>query len=468
MRFLCELLWAFVLFSLLGWLCRAVPLAIQKRKPVNPGFIILPFYPSAGLSAVCIMLITYHMKNPWMVFLGSAIALTVAKYLVSIAFERFFKFKWHDYSGRKFTLNGYVSLWEPLIYGSAALLLKFFLLDYIELLSNSMPLWLSILIPAVFCGLIILDLTLAAVTITRLRRNLRQMKDISNLLRDKSSGLTDEQLRAEYEKKMLKSKRFRVRLVKAFPDMKSFDYEKQLGDMKAYIHGVRVKNDAVYDVKIENPEQRPFAYGLSCTKLFWLFAVGSLFGTLMETVWALFAEGHFEMRVGVVYGPFIPVYGGGAVAITLCLYKLHKASDLIVYLASALIGATFEYFCSYFQEMFLGTVSWDYSDTPFNIDGRTNLTFALIWGLLGLTWLRYIYPIFSRVIEKIPKKAGKIITTVLFIFLLIDGVLTVTAIYRYSTRTPDNPPNNAYFEFIDNTFNDDYMKFIFPHMTNMR
>ena len=466
MKFMTELLWTFVLFGMVGWLCRAVPMAIKQKRLVNPGFINLPFLPSVGLSAVAVLLITYHMKNPWMMFFGSAILLTVVKYFVSMYFERVFKFKWRDYRNKKLTLNGYVSVWEPFAYGAAALLLKLLIFDWIRALALSMPLWLSILIPAVISGLILTDAILSLVVIARLRRNLRQMNDIYKLLHRKEGKLTNEQLRQAYEKKMLKSKHFRLRLVRAFPDMQSYDYEKQLLEMKDRLNGVKSRNDEVYEAKIENPEERPFAFGLSLTKLFWLFAVGSLFGTMMETVWALFAEGHFEMRVGVVWGPFIPVYGGGAVAITLCLYKLHKASDLVVYLASSVIGATFEYFCSYFQEMFLGTVSWDYSDTPFNIDGRTNLTFALIWGLLGLVWLRYIYPTFSRVIEKVPKKFGKIVTIIMVILLAFDGLCTMTAIHRYSERTKGVKAQSAIDELTDNVFNDDYMKFIFPHMTS--
>ena len=153
MKFMTELLWTFVLFGMVGWLCRAVPMAIKQKRLVNPGFINLPFLPSVGLSAVAVLLITYHMKNPWMMFFGSAILLTVVKYFVSMYFERVFKFKWRDYRNKKLTLNGYVSVWEPFAYGAAALLLKLLIFDWIRALALSMPLWLSILIPAVMFAL---------------------------------------------------------------------------------------------------------------------------------------------------------------------------------------------------------------------------------------------------------------------------------------------------------------------------
>jgi uncharacterized membrane protein len=466
MELIIKILWAFVVFSFLGWAAKFVWLSILKRRPVNPGFITLPFLPASGIGAVAIILVTYNMNNNWMIFLGSALVLTVGKYLCAMAFEKTFGFKWRDYSKRPLNLNGHVTLWETVAYGFIALFIKNFALDIISSFTNLMPFWLRLLIPLIIFGMIVFDLVISVITVIHLRRNLKQMSDISSLIEDQAETADNEELRAIYERKMMTSKRFRRRLVNAFPDMESFNYEKQFADLRERIDVIKETNDKVYSEKIENPKARPFAYGLGFEKLFWLFLAGSVFGTIMETVWALFTEGRFEIRTGFVWGPFIPIYGGGAVAITLCLYKLHKAKDLVIYLASAVIGATFEYFCSYFQEMFLGTVSWDYSDLPFNIDGRTSLMFALIWGLLGLFWLRYIYPGFSRLIEKIPKKKGTIITIVLFVIILADGLLSIAAVYRFNQRSKGVNPTNAAEVWLDKTFDDDYIKFVFPHMEN--
>ena len=245
---------------------------------------------------------------------------------------------------------------------------------------------------------------------------------------------------------------------------KSHGFREMLEKIREHHKRLMKRNDEVYEKKIENKEDRPFAYGLCVSKLFWLFLIASFFGTVLETFWAVFIDGHFEVRVGMVTGPFIPVYGGGAVAITLCLYKLHKMNNFIVFAVAGIIGAAFEFLCSYFQEIILGTISWDYSDTFLNIDGRTNLAFAVIWGLLGLLWLRYVYPFLSRLIEKIPKKPGRILTIVLLIAMTIGGILTNAAIDRKNKRAENIPPKTVIGEFCDTVFTDDYMEFIFPHM----
>ncbi|MCR5653037.1 MAG: putative ABC transporter permease [Ruminococcus sp.] len=466
MKLFIEALWVFVLFSFLGWLAQFAVKSIKKRRLTNPGFLTLPFLPSVGIGAVLLYIFVLRFENIFMLFFTSAVILTLYKYIFSKLFERSFGFNWKSFSDSKYRLNAYIGLWEPFLYGLSGVLSVKLAFVFMPSLVGVMPMLVALLIPAGISALIIADTVISCVTVVKLRNNLKQMENVSTLLENEDESVSDDELRKDYERRMIESKRFRLRLIKAFPDMESFDYEKHLRRIKEHHKLVMKRNNEVYEKKIKNNEDKPFAYGLSLSKLFWLFFVGSLFGTIIETFWAIIIDGHFEVRVGVVVGPFIPVYGGGAVAITLCLYKLYKKNDVIVFIASAVIGATFEYYCSYFQEVFLGTISWDYSDTLFNIDGRTNLTFALIWGFLGLVWLRYIYPFISKMIEKIPKKPSKIITIILCVLMVLDGILTNAAIYRKNKRAENIPPKTVVGEFCDTVFTDDYMEFIFPHMGN--
>lgn len=464
MKLFTGMLWVFVIFSFLGWLTELIYYLIKNKRVTNPGFLTLPFLPSIGIGFLLLYVFALRFENVVMLFFTSAIILTLYKYFASVIFERSFGFKWKDYSDSKYKINKYVSIWEPFVYGLLGVVLVKFAYAPVASIITAIPFWAAILIPAVVTVLIIVDIIISCVTVIKLRNNLKKMDNISRLLDNEEKNVSDNELRKEYERRIIQSKHFRLRLVKAFPDMESFDYEKQLSDIKAHHNLLLKRNNETYENNIMNKEDRPFAYGLSLSKLFWLFLIGSFCGTLLETVWAFFVEGHFEMRVGVVMGPFIPVYGGGAVAITLCLYKLYNKNDIIVYAASAVIGATFEYYCSYFQEMFLGTISWDYSDTPFNLDGRTNLLFAFIWGFLGLVWLRYLYPLISRLIEKIPKKPGNIITVILAVFMVVNGVLTIVSIDRKNKRAENIPPQTVIGQFCDTVFTDEYMNFMFPHM----
>ena len=49
-------------------------------------------------------------------------------------------------------------------------------------------------------------------------------------------------------------------------------------------------------------------------KIFWIFVIGSIFGFFLEMLYILAYSRTLEIRQGLIYGPFIQVYGMGAVA----------------------------------------------------------------------------------------------------------------------------------------------------------
>ena len=256
----------------------------------------------------------------------------------------------------------------------------------------------------------------------------------------------------------------RRRLLRCFPDVRKSAYVKRISDR---IDNVKNINMNVYKEVHKNKAERNFAAGFCFTKLFYLFLTGCVLGTAFETIWCVATLGRFEMRVGMVYGPFIPVYGFGVCFLTIALYKLYKFNDAKVFVISGIIGAAFEYFCSWFQEKAFGTVSWDYSNSPFNIHGRTNLMYAIIWGGLGLLWVRFLYPLFSKLIEKIPEKFGYYITVILVVFMVFDIFISCAATYRWQQRKNGVPATNSFEIFLDKNLDDKYMEWVFPHMHNV-
>ncbi len=320
--------------------------------------------------------------------------------------------------------------------------------------------FVSMIIALSLTALILIDYILSFITIILLKKKIRKLDSHAQLL---GAEITEEQLK-ELEQnynRLFTDNILRKRMTSAFPELRREEYVKQITQK---LDDIKQDNMKQYSTVYDREEDKPFASGLCFEKLFALFVIGSFIGTCIETVYALIVEGHFECRVGLVYGPFIPVYGGGACMLTVALYKLYKLSDTLVFIIGAVIGAFFEYICSWAQETFLGTVSWDYSDMPLNIGGRTCLLYALFWGFLSLIWLRYIYPFVSKQIEKIPKKQGSIAITVLVVFMIVDAIVTVSAVYRWNQRVSGVPADNSFAEYIDKTFDDDRMEFLFPHM----
>lgn len=325
---------------------------------------------------------------------------------------------------------------------------------------EAIPFWVSLILVLCFCGIIVIDYVFSMITTIRLLRRIAKLKNSSELMDKGATEVEIQELEENYNR-LFTENILRKRLAHAYPDLTHMAYVKQIN---AKIEEIKQDNMKEYTQTFESKEDKPFAYGFCFTKLFYLFVIGSFIGTILETIWAFCVDGHFEMRVGMVYGPFIPVYGGGACFLTAALYKLYKLNDTLVFVISAFVGAGFEYFCSWLQEQMFGTVSWDYSDTPFNLDGRTNLMYALIWGFLGLVWVRYLYPWTAKLIEKIPKRAGAIITTFLIVFMAFNGFMSVTATARWTQRTEGVPASNSFEEYLDEKFDNEKMEFLFPGM----
>ena len=216
-------------------------------------------------------------------------------------------------------------------------------------------------------------------------------------------------------------------------------------------------------------EKEVFAKGCCFKKLFLLFVVGCLIGNYYEQILNLVTHYYndgtifWEYRRGVIYGPFSPIYGVGIVLFVFLLTR-KPLNNWLTFLGGAFIGGAFEYLVSFFQEMFVGTTSWDYTGYFLNINGRTTIPFMLFWGLGALLVVKVFYPWFSNLIEKIPVKIGNIIYYVLFIFLILDMLISFTALLRQNLRRHDIPPYTVIGEIYDKVYTDEFLHHYFPNM----
>lgn len=461
MQFLLDLLWYFVIFSFFGWVASSFRSLLLEKKFSNNGFLTSPFCPMYGFSAViCYTALKPFENSKLILFIGSTLILSALMVVVGVLVEKTLKFKPWDFSSSKFSIGNYITFPYALFLGLLGMLLVGLIIPVLRTAVEAIPFWVSLILVLCFCGIIAIDYVFSMITTVRLLRRIAKLKNSSELMDKGATEVEIQELEENYNR-LFTENILRKRLAHAYPDLTHMAYVKQIN---AKIEEIKQDNMKEYTQTFESKDDKPFAYGFCFTKLFYLFVIGSFIGTILETIWAFCVDGHFEMRVGMVYGPFIPVYGGGACFLTAALYKLYKLNDTLVFVISAFVGAGFEYFCSWLQEQMFGTVSWDYSDTPFNLDGRTNLMYALIWGFLGLVWVRYLYPWTAKLIEKIPKRAGAIITTFLIVFMAFNGFMSVTATARWTQRTEGVPASNSFEEYLDEKFDNEKMEFLFPGM----
>lgn len=217
-------------------------------------------------------------------------------------------------------------------------------------------------------------------------------------------------------------------------------------------------------IDLQEKTARHFAQGITFYKLFWVFFIGSFLGVVVEVLWCYITRGHFESRVGLIYGPFNLVYGVGAWGLSACLYRYRNRNPFLSFLGGFLVGSVIEYLCSWFQEMVFGSTSWDYSHMPFNINGRICLVYSIFWGILGVLWIKEIYPRMAKWILRIPNKVGKPLTWVLLAFMIFNSVMTAATVLRWMDRRAGEEPGNAFGEWADLHYPDERMQKIFANL----
>lgn len=206
-----------------------------------------------------------------------------------------------------------------------------------------------------------------------------------------------------------------------------------------------------------NPEH------VSGYELFFIFVVSALIGSLIEMLWCRFSNGYWEARTSVVYGPFSFAEAIGGTFLTLLLYRNLNTPAWKVFLKSFFWCSLLEYVMSWGEETFTGYRSWDYSNRFLNINGRICFLYALFWGLLGVVWIKLIYPLLKGLAGIVPKKAGKVAFYLLLVFLVFDIAVSVVAKSRFTARCDGIPPRNAFEQLIDRRFPDERIIRIYPN-----
>lgn len=168
--------------------------------------------------------------------------------------------------------------------------------------------------------------------------------------------------------------------------------------------------------------------------LFWYFLILSIVGLLLETLYCYISVGVLESRKGFIWGPLCPVYGVCGTALIWALDKLKYKKSIQLFIAGFLIGSITEYVLSYILEAIYGIRFWNYEYLRFNINGRISLIFSIYWGALSVILMKIVKPSIDKFVDKIKSNKKVVIELGIFIFLVIDCLVTVWGIQTYQNR----------------------------------
>lgn len=207
---------------------------------------------------------------------------------------------------------------------------------------------------------------------------------------------------------------------------------------------------------------------ISFHDIFYIFLFGCFFGWIVEGIWSYLKRGILINHSALVLGPFNVVYGVSAIVLTLCLFKLKDKNSIQIFGISFAIGTVLEYIMSFLMEKMVGFVAWNYSKKPFNINGRVCLLYSIFWGILGVIWIKLIYPRVKKLIDKFNKKYSNKIMIAMMVFLVFNTILTFAAVERGKQYEKGIPPQNKFEEKLDKYFGIEYLNNMFNNRWNKK
>lgn len=152
-----------------------------------------------------------------------------------------------------------------------------------------------------------------------------------------------------------------------------------------------------------------------------IFFVASIIGWIYEMIFYKVTENILENR-GFLYGPYVPVYGFGAILIVLLL-KRFKKNPLILFVGMALVTGILELIVGEFMVAVWHKRWWDYTGLFLNIDGQVCLRSVLSFAIGGLGLIYLIEPYINKFNEKINDKNKKTVCIAIIAIMIIDLTL---------------------------------------------
>lgn len=149
-----------------------------------------------------------------------------------------------------------------------------------------------------------------------------------------------------------------------------------------------------------------------------IFFIFCFVGWIWEVAIHIVNDGRFVNR-GVLHGPWLPIYGVGAVMILLILNVFRK-KPIVEFLSAIILCGFVEYLGSWGLEKFLGKKWWDYSGYFLNINGRICAEGLLVFGLAGMAAVYFLAPSIDNCLRNVNNKLLWIISLVLLTVFFAD------------------------------------------------
>ncbi len=131
------------------------------------------------------------------------------------------------------------------------------------------------------------------------------------------------------------------------------------------------------------------------------FLIFCMFGWLYESFWCCMVERNIGfVNRGVLFGPWLPIYGFGMLGILAILKKYKIENPWKIFFVGTIFSVLVELIGSYIAQACGLWPLWDYSEYFLNFQGRIAFKQGLMFGFLTLAGMCLIYPRIIKLQEK--------------------------------------------------------------------
>ena len=169
----------------------------------------------------------------------------------------------------------------------------------------------------------------------------------------------------------------------------------------------------------------------SISHCFIVFYIYSIFGYMLEILGIYISKKKIVFNRGYLLGPYLPIFGFGALFITLFLTKYYN-EPIVLFIMGMVLCGVLEYFTSFILEKAFNLRWWDYSEKKYNINGRVCLETMVMFGVGSVLLICVFNKYLFYLISLIPNHVIITIGIVLFVIIIIDTIISTSKIESLS------------------------------------
>lgn len=237
-----QILWFFMIYSLIGWAIEVSYHAVTMGKVVNRGFLNGPICPVYGCGVLSVLAVVRWVgealgysgnietaSTPVLFMVGICFATTI-ELAAGALLDVLFHARWWDYSKEKFNFHGYICLKFSIIWGLAIAFVLRVVHPGISKLTDLVPVKIAWVILALLYITFILDLVMTTLSVLKLNKQLEKMEELQRSILRISDGMSEVIAEGTIQT---------VKLLEEGQDKAKDEYEQRKQDLEARIEHIQ-------------------------------------------------------------------------------------------------------------------------------------------------------------------------------------------------------------------------------------